>query len=154
MLEEKNKMRIKSLILIAATIQAVLPAAFGQHGIARNLQNGSLHDIWTGIVISTNDTTREITLSTGGGQSLVFTGILKDHLSMKAKDGSTKELLPSDIHKGTKIIVFYEARKTKADDGKVKQYNEIYRIEASTTSVECQAVCPSGLGQTSGPYPL
>ena len=56
-------------LLTAAVILVVLPVAFGQHGTARNLQNGSLHDTWLGIVASTNDATREITLASGGGES-------------------------------------------------------------------------------------
>jgi hypothetical protein len=122
-------MRIKSL-LSAAAILVVLPVAFGQHGTARNLQSGALHDTWLGIVVSTNDATREITLSSGGGTySETFTGVLKDRVSTKAKDGSIKQLKPSDIPKGTKIIVFYEQKRAKADNGQVKVYNEIFRIE-------------------------
>jgi len=116
--KRKTKMRIKSL-LSAAAILVVLPVALGQHGTARNLQNGSLHDTWLGIVVSTNDATREITLASGGGESETFTGVLKDRVSTKAKDGSIKQLQPSDIPKGTKIIVFYEQKRTKADNGKV-----------------------------------
>lgn len=125
-------MRIKPLVLLAVPILTVLPAAFGQHGTARNLQNGSIHNAWLGIVISTNDTTREITLTSGGGESETFTGVLKDHVSMKTKEGSIMELKPSDIPKGTKIIVYYEPKKAKADNGKVKSYNEIFRIQRST----------------------
>lgn len=136
MREKKNKMRIKRLVLLAVPILIVLPAAFGQHGTARNLQNGSIHNAWLGIVISTNDTTREITLASGGGESETFTGVLKDHFSMKTKEGSIKELKPSDIPKGTKIVVFYEPKKAKADNGKVKSYNEIFRIERSFNIVK------------------
>lgn len=131
MREKKNKMRIKPLVLLAVAILVALPAAFGQHGTARNLQ-GTFHDVWLGTVISTNDTTREITLASGGGESETFTGVLKDHVSTKTKDGSIKELKPSDIPKGIKIIVYYEVKKVKADNGKVKSYNEIFRIERST----------------------
>jgi len=132
MREKKNKMRIKPLVLLAVPILVVLPAAFGQHGTARNLQKGTFHDVWLGTVISTNDATREITLASGGGESETSTGVLKDHVSTKTKDGSIKELKPSDIPKGIKIIVYYEVKKVKADNGKVKLYNEIFRIEKST----------------------
>ena len=105
-------MRIKSL-LTAAVILVVLPVAVGQHGTARNLQNGSLHDTWLGMVVTTIDATREITLESGGGESETFTGVLKEGVSTKAKDGSLKPLRPSDIPKGIKIIVFYEQKKAK-----------------------------------------
>jgi hypothetical protein len=118
--EKKNKMRINALLVSAAAASlVVLPVAFGQHGTARNLQNGSLHDTWLGIVVSTDDATREITLASGGGESETFTG-------------SIKQLRPSDIPKGRKIIVFYEQKRTKADNGKLKVYNEIFRIERAT----------------------
>ena len=131
--EKKNKMRINALLVSAAAASlVVLPVAFGQHGTARNLQNGSLHDTWLGIVVSTDDATREITLASGGGESETFTGVLKDGVSTKAKDGSIKQLRPSDIPKGSKIIVFYEQKRTKADKGKVKVYNEIFRIERAS----------------------
>ena len=136
MREKINKTRIKPLVLLAVPILIVLPAAFGQHGTARNLQNGSMQDIWLGIVISTNDTTREITLASGGGGSETFTGVLKDHVSMKTKEGSIKELKPSDIPKATRIVVYYEPKKAKADNGKVKSYNEIFRIEKATNIVK------------------
>jgi hypothetical protein len=128
-------MRIKSL-LTAAVILVVLPVAVGQHGTARNLQNGSLHDTWLGIVVSTNDATCEITLESGGGESETFIGVLKEGVSTKAKDGSVKPLRPSDIPKGIKIIVFYEQKKTKAGNGKLKVYNEIFRIERATNLVK------------------
>lgn len=100
MREKKNKMRIKPLVLLAVPILIVLPAAFGQHGIARNLQNGSIHDVWLGIVISTNDTTRA--LESSGSET--FTGVLKDHVSVKTKEGSIKELKPSDFPRALKSL--------------------------------------------------
>jgi hypothetical protein len=133
MREKKNKMRIKPLVLLAVPILIVLPAAFGQHGIARNLQNGSIHDVWLGIVISTNDTTREITLESSGSET--FTGVLKDHVSVKTKEGSIEELKPSDFPRGTKILVYYEPKTAKAGNEKVKSYNEIFRIEKAAKSV-------------------
>jgi hypothetical protein len=132
MRKKRDKMRIKLVILVAAPIMVVLPAAFGQHGIARNNQNGSLHDIWLGTVVSTNDATREITIISNKGFSESFTGVLKDHLSEKTKDGSKKELRPSDFPRGTKITVFYEQKKVKASSGEMKVYNEIFRIERPT----------------------
>jgi hypothetical protein len=80
-----TKIRIEALPVTAvAAILVVLPVAFGQHGTARNLQNGSLHDTWLGIVVSTDDATREITLASGGGESDAFTGVLKDGVSTAA----------------------------------------------------------------------
>ena len=74
---------------------------------------------------------REITLESAGGGS-TFTGVLKDHVSTKTKNGSIKELKPSDLPKGIKIIAYYEVKKAKAESGRVKSYNEIFRIESAT----------------------
>ena len=122
-------MSTKLSILLATLSLALLPSAFGQHGTARNVQSGSIHDAWLGTIISANDTTREITLASGSGET--FTGVLKDHFSTKSKDGSVKELKPSDLPNGAKIIVCYEVTKTTGD-GTAKSYNEIFRIQRAT----------------------
>ena len=87
----------------------------------RLLPVGYSGDTWTGEVVSTSDTTREITLSyTNGKKSEIFTGVLKDNFQVKMKDGSMKELNPSGIPKGARITVFYQAKTKKVDGNKVK----------------------------------
>ncbi|HTP69733.1 MAG TPA: hypothetical protein VMJ35_12575 [Dongiaceae bacterium] len=121
---------MKLWLVILEAFLVFSPAAYGQHGVARNVQDGTVHDTWLGIVVSTNNATREITLESPGREGAeVFTGTLKESLSIKTKDGSKRRLQPSDIPKGDRIIVFYEQKKTKADNGKVTVYNEIFRIE-------------------------
>jgi len=105
-------------------------AVFGQHGTAGDgyFPMGYSGDTWTGVVVSTNDTTREITLTyTNGKKSETFTGVLKDNFQVKMKDGSMKELNPSGIPKGARITVFYQAKTKKVDGNKVKYY-ELFQL--------------------------
>lgn len=105
-------------------------SVFGQHGSAPNgyYPVGYAGDTWTGEVVSTDDTTREITLAyTNEKKSETFTGVLKDNFQVKMKDGSMKELKPSGIRRGARITVFYEARTKKVNGNKVKYY-EIFEI--------------------------
>jgi hypothetical protein len=62
----------------------------------------------TGIVISTKDSTREITLAVGDGTKTEnFTGVVIDNYQVKKKDGSLRDLVVSEIPVGTKITVQY-----------------------------------------------
>jgi hypothetical protein len=62
----------------------------------------------TGTVISTKDSTREITLAVGDGTKTEnFTGVVIDDYQVKMKDGSLRDLVVSEIPAGTKITVQY-----------------------------------------------
>ncbi len=105
-------------------------AVFAQHGTAPAgyYPLGYNGDTWTGEVVSADDSTREITLTyTGEKKSETFTGLLKDNYQVKMKDGSMKELKPSGIPKGARIMVFYQPKTRKVDGNKVKYY-EIFQI--------------------------
>src|SRR5208283_3815083 len=91
---------------------------YGQHGSAPNgyYPSGYSGDIWTGEVVSTDDATREITLTyTNGKKTETFAGVLIDNYQVKTKDGSMKELKPSGIPKGARIVVFYQPGTKKAE---------------------------------------
>jgi hypothetical protein len=116
-------------VFLAAILLATLPA-FGQHGGAPPgyYPPGYSGDTWTGEVVSTDDTTREITLAyTNGTKSETFTAVLKDNYQVKMKDGSMKELKPSGIPKGARITIFYQAKTKKVNGNKLKYY-EIFEI--------------------------
>ena len=121
---------MKRVTLITVFLMTFCIAVFGQHGTAPNgyYPPGYAMDTWTGEVVSTNDATREITLTyTSGKKPETFTGVLKDNFQVKMKDGSMKELNPSGIPKGARITVFYQAKTRKVDGNKVKYY-EIFQI--------------------------
>jgi hypothetical protein len=128
-LETKEK-PVKRAMLTTVFLMTFCIAVFGQHGTAPNgyYPLGYAGDSWTGEVVSTDDTTREITLTyTNGKRSETFTGVLKDNFQVKMKDGSMKELNPSGIPKGARITVFYQAKTRKVGGNKVKCY-EIFQI--------------------------
>jgi hypothetical protein len=121
---------VKRALLTTMFLMSFCRVVFGQHGTAGDgyFPMGYSGDTWTGEVASTNDTTREITLTyTNGKKSETFTGVLKDNFQVKMKDGSMKELKPSGIPKGARITVFYQAKTKKVDGNKVKYY-EIFQL--------------------------
>ena len=123
-------MTAKSAIPAAMFLLMCSATLFGQHGTAPGgyYPTGYAGDTWTGEVVSTDDTTREITLSyKTEKKSETFTGVLIDNFHVKMKDGSTKELKPSEIPKAARIIVYYQP-KTKKIDGKKVTYNEIFQL--------------------------
>lgn len=109
-------------------------AVFAQHGSAGNgyFPPGYAGDTWTGDVVSTSDATREITLTySKGNTAVIFTGVLIDNYRIKSQqDGSMIELKPSDIPKGARIIVFYQAKTKKVNGNKVKYY-EIFQLNTA-----------------------
>ena len=77
----------------------------------------------TGIVISTKDSTREITLAAGDGTKTEnFTGVVIDNYQIEMKDGSLRDLVVSEIPAGTKITVEY--------------FDEMIGPERTTTEVQ------------------
>ena len=123
---------MKRTVLATVFLMTFCISVFGQHGSAPSgyYPQGYSGDTWTGEVVSTDDTTREITLTyTNGKKSETFTGVLKDNFQVQLKDGSMKELKPSGIPKGARILVFYQAKTKKVDGNKVKYY-EIFQINA------------------------
>ena len=121
---------MKRTVLTMVFLITFCVSVFGQHGSAPDgyYPPGYSGDTWTGEVVSTDDTTREITLTyTNEKKSETFTGVLKDNFQVQMKDGAMKELKPSGIPKGTRIRVFYQAKTKKVDGNKVKYY-EIFQI--------------------------
>jgi hypothetical protein len=79
----------------------------------------------TGIVISTKDSTREITLAVGDGTKTEnFTGVVVDNYQIKMKDGRLRDLVVSEIPAGTKITVQYFDEMT----GPERTTTEVHRI--------------------------
>lgn len=88
-----------------------------------------LGDSWTGEVVATNDSTREISLKyEDKSKAETFTGNLVRGYQVKMKDGSSHELKVSEIPIGLRIRVFF---KTKEQDvgGRKAKVNLISRID-------------------------
>jgi hypothetical protein len=125
---------VRRALLATIFLMTFCIPVFAQHGSAGTgyFPLGYAGDTWSGEVVSSSDTTREITLTyTNGKKSETFTGVLIDNYRVKSQqDGSMIELKPSDIPKGARIIVFYQAKTKKANGNKVKYY-EIFQLNTS-----------------------
>jgi hypothetical protein len=83
------------------------------------------NDSRTGTVLSTNDSTREITLSvTEGAKTENFIGVVVEGYRVKMKDGSFRDLVVSQIPAGAKIMVNYFDEMT----GPARTTAEVHRI--------------------------
>jgi len=88
-----------------------------------------LGDAWTGEVVATNDSTREITIRyEDKGKTETFVGVLDEGYKVKMKDGSSHELKVSEIPVGTRIRVFSKTKEQEVGRRKVK-INKIFRID-------------------------
>lgn len=85
-------------------------------------------DAWTGVVESTNETTREITIVNPDKKTETFTGVLKEGYQVKLKDGASHELKLSEIKPGLRIRVFYKS-KTLDVAGQSKKVKLINRLD-------------------------
>jgi hypothetical protein len=121
-----NKFLLSLIVLLFCSLPS-----FAQKGTAEPdyYPLGFNGDTWTGEVVTTDDSKREITLTyKKKGKEQTFTGILDEGYKLKMKDGSMYELKVSELPPGTKIKVYYIS-KTKKDASGVKvKYNEIFRI--------------------------
>jgi hypothetical protein len=84
-------------------------------------------DTWTGIVESTNEATREITIVNPDKKTETFTGVLKEGYQVKMKDGTSRELKVSDLKPGMRVRLLYKSTTLKAggQETKVKLINRV-----------------------------
>jgi hypothetical protein len=83
----------------------------------------------TGTVISTNDSTREITLEVAdGAKKENFIGVIVDGYQVRMKDGSFRELVASQIPAGTKMTVSYFDEMT-GPERTTFEVHRIYRVQ-------------------------
>ncbi len=87
-----------------------------------------LGDAWTGVVESTNDATREITIVNPDKKTETFVGVLKDGYQVTLKDGSSRELKVSELKPGLRVRVFYKS-KTIDVAGRETKVKLIHRLD-------------------------
>ncbi len=86
-------------------------------------------DAWVGVVVSTNEATREIKLShPDKNKSETFVGVLKEGYKVTLKDGSLYELKVSEIRLGERVRVFYKTQ-TQASGGQKVKVQSIHRLD-------------------------
>jgi hypothetical protein len=111
-------------ILLAGLLVSLLP-----NSVCPQKRNTIIGDSWVGIVVSTNDATREIRLShPDKTKTETFLGILKEGYKVTLKDGSLYELKVSEIILGERVRVFYKTQTQESGGRKVK-VQSIHRLD-------------------------
>ena len=87
-----------------------------------------LGDAWRGMVESTNEATREITIVNPDKKTEKFVGVLKDGYQVTLKDGTSRELKVSELKPGLNVRVFYKS-KTIDVAGRETKVKLIHRID-------------------------
>ena len=88
-----------------------------------------LGDAWVGIVVTRDETTREIKLRhPDASKTDTFSGFLVDDYKVKLKDGTWRFLQMSEIEPGARIRVFYKSKTRDVGGQKVKVFN-IHRLD-------------------------
>lgn len=107
-------------------------SAYTQHGTASGgyYPPGYAGDTWTGVVTTTDDTKRSVTLTYSSKKKTeTFTGVLQvGCCKVQMSDGSVQELKPSELSPGRRIMVYYIPRTTKTE-GKKSTVNEVFRVD-------------------------
>jgi hypothetical protein len=123
---------MKTTLLTISTMLFVFSISFAQHGTAGSgyYPIGFDGDTWTGEVSAVSDATREIILvyrDVKHNKTQKFVAELPPGYKVHPKDGEPRELKPSDIPIGTRVVIYYE-EKTRKVEGKKVKYNEIIQI--------------------------
>lgn len=121
---------MKMIVLIVTSVVFTIGVYGAQHGTAPPgyYPSNYFGDTWTGTVTSTNDQSREITLTySKKGKTETFTGVLQPGFKIPFKDGSMRVLNPSYIPLGTRLVVYYTTRTEKVNGNKIKTY-EIFKL--------------------------
>jgi hypothetical protein len=107
---------------------AILSLASPQYSQKRSTIMG---DAFQGVVVSSNETTREITITYTDkekNKTETFVGVLAPGYQQKWRDGTKRELQMSEIKPGVRIRVFYKSKSDNVGGKKVK-IATINRIE-------------------------
>jgi hypothetical protein len=90
-----------------------------------------LGNAFQGVVVSSNETTREITISytdTAKNQTETFVGVLKQGYLVKLRDGTQRELQMSEIKPGARVRVLYKEKSDNVAGKKVK-FSQIISVQ-------------------------
>jgi hypothetical protein len=111
-------------ILLAGVLVSLLSSS-----VCPQKRTTIIGDSWVGMVVSTNDATREIRLShPDKNKTETFVGILKEGYKVTLKDGSLYELKVSEIRLGERVRVFYKTQTQESGGQKVKVHS-IHRLD-------------------------
>lgn len=120
---------MKTLALTFAIFLAAAGVSPAQQGSAESdyYPMGYAGNTWTGEVTSTNEDTREFTLTyRKGDKEKTFVGVLAKGYMVKMKDGSDQEVKMSELM-GMRVKAYYMTKSKKVNDQKVKT-NEVFKL--------------------------
>lgn len=128
---ERQKLIIIAVGIVAACLFGTVETK-AQHGSAGNgyYPPGYSGDTWTGVVSTTDDATRAVTLVYSSKKKTeTFTGVMQEGCcKVKMSDGTVQELRPSQLSPGRRVMVYYLSKTTKAE-GKKTTVNEIFKVD-------------------------
>jgi hypothetical protein len=123
---------VRVAMILAIMFVTCLSVLFAQQGTAENgyypmNYNGQT---FTGGVTSTNDATREVTLTYTDptkGKTETLVCALEEGYTARLRDGTSHELKPSDVKQGAVIKVYYTVGAKKVE-GKKTRVNTVIMI--------------------------
>jgi len=113
-----------ALLAIVATLSLASPQ------YAQKRSSTIFGNTFAGEVVSSNETTREITITytdKNNNKMETFVGVLKPGYQQKLRDGTTRDLQMSDIKPGLRISVLYKEKSDNVAGRKVK-FSQIVSI--------------------------
>jgi len=110
---------MRRLLIASLLIYCVTAFAFAQK------QTTIMGDAWMGVVESTNEATREIKIVNPNKNTESFTGVLEQGYQVKLKDGTSRELLLSELKPGLRLRVFYKSKTIAGQKTKVNLINRL-----------------------------
>ena len=109
-------------------VVCVLSVLLFANAVVAQKKSGLMGDMWTGVVESTNETTREITIVNPDKKTERFTGVLIEGYELPLIDGSKRELKMSDVKPGLRVRAFYKPQ-TQVVAGQKTKVNLINRFQ-------------------------
>ena len=121
---------MRTLLLLALVLVATNGAAIAQKGTAEPdyYPMNYAGDIWTGIVTSVNEDTREFTLTyKKKDKEETFVGVLPKEYRHKMADRTFQQIKLDDLM-GMTIRAYYMSKTKKVNDQKLK-YNDVFKFK-------------------------
>jgi len=122
---------MKNLIIAFAFLLFISGVSFAQKGTSESdyYPQGYGGDTWSGEVTSTNEDTREFTLTyTKGQKTQTFVGVLRKGYTVKMKDGRDYEVKMADLM-GMRLKAYYMTKSKKDSNGVKVKTNEVFKIK-------------------------
>ena len=122
---------MKKLIIAFTLLLFFSGVSLAQKGTAEPdyYPQGYAGETWSGEVTSTNEDTREFTLTyTKGQKTQTFVGVLPKGYTVKMKDGRDYEVKMADLM-GMRLKAYFMTKSKKDSNGVKVKTNEVFKIK-------------------------